>query len=60
MRFSTENDLPALNLLPAYLGKSAPELWISAGNQHPNAKGHAIAADAMTPFIRQLVLEAIR
>jgi lysophospholipase L1-like esterase len=48
---------PVLNLLPAYLGEEAPALWVSALDQHPNERGHAIAAGALTPFIRSLLAE---
>ena len=60
MQFSTENELPAHNLLPAFLGRNASDLWVSPANQHPNAQGHAIAADSLDPFVRQLLLDAMK
>lgn len=50
-RFCKEQEIPVLSLLPAYRGKDAESLWVSLYNQHPNAEGHRIAADAIYPFI---------
>lgn len=56
-KFGADNEIPTHSLLPAYLGMNAPDLWVSALNQHPNARGHEIAADALLPFIKQLLTE---
>lgn len=56
-QFARANDTPALSLLPAFTGLDAQELWVSPFDQHPNARAHAIAADAIVPFIEQLVRE---
>ena len=53
--FARRHDLPTLNLLPAFRGLSGPELWVSPLDQHPNAAGHAVAADAVTPFVAELL-----
>ena len=53
--FCRENDLRVLDLRPAFEGKNAPDLWVSALDQHPNAAAHAIAADALLPLMRDLV-----
>ncbi len=53
--FARENDIPAHDLLPAFRGRDAPELWVSAVDQHPNAKGHRIAADSLQPFVEELL-----
>jgi len=55
--FGERNAMPTLDLLPAFLGHDAPELWVAPMNQHPNTAGHAIAARAMLPFVRGLVEE---
>ena len=55
LRFGRENGLPAHDLLPAFLGQNAPDLWVSHFDQHPNEKGHLLAADSMFPFIKQLL-----
>ncbi len=49
--FCRANDIPSLSLLPAYAGRRATDLWVSEVNKHPNAAGHAVAADAILPFL---------
>jgi hypothetical protein len=44
-KFATEQGFAVHNLLPDFMGKDAPTLWVSASNQHPNERGHRIAAD---------------
>ncbi len=56
-RFGETNGIPTLDLLPAFLGKNASELWVSTLDQHPNARGHRIAADALFPFLQGLLRE---
>lgn len=53
--FAIEHGLPVHNLLPAFMGEDGPSLWNSAFDQHPNARGHRIAADSMLPFVKGLV-----
>ena len=51
--YLTENDIEVFSLLPAYVeypGKSE-SLWVSIVNAHPNEKGHAIAAEALTAYL---------
>ena len=43
------------DLLPHYRDHFGPTLWVSAHDQHPNAKGHAIAAKALTPFVLKVL-----
>jgi hypothetical protein len=43
--------IPYHSLLPAFMGYSAQELWVSPSNAHANAKGHAIAATAIETFL---------
>ena len=54
-QFANERGLPVLNLLPSFLGEKGPELWVSPLDQHPNEKAHAIAAEAVAPFVEQLL-----
>lgn len=35
----------AVDLLPAFAGQRASDLWVSRQNQHPNAAGHRLAAE---------------
>ncbi|MBW2272695.1 MAG: hypothetical protein JRG96_05460 [Deltaproteobacteria bacterium] len=53
--FARSNDIQTLSLLPAYTGHEASELWLSSFDQHPNERGHAIAADAIHPLVARLV-----
>lgn len=55
VNFAQTNDLPAYNLLEAFGGQHDADLWVSAYDQHPNARAHAIAAHYLLPFVRQLL-----
>lgn len=55
LRFCEEAGIPAMNLLDAYRGKQATELWVSSLDQHPNVEGHRIAADGIEPFLLELL-----
>ena len=55
-RFGRDSQLPTLNLLPAFKGRNASDLWVSALNQHPNPAGHELAANAMLEWVRKLVV----
>jgi len=52
-----EAGLPTLDLLPAFRGEDASTLWVSPLDQHPNERGHEIAAEAILPFVRSLLAE---
>ncbi len=56
--FAVMNGMASHNLLPAFLGKDASDLWISAYDQHPNEKAHSIAAGSLFPFVANLLKEA--
>ena len=55
IRFGRDHDFPTLDLRPAFAGRRAADLWVSAFDQHPNAEGHRLAADVMLPYLRQLL-----
>lgn len=55
--FGIANGIPTHSLLPAFLGQNASDLWVSSANQHPNARGHRLAADSILPFLRRLLAE---
>lgn len=57
INFGGENGIPTHDLLPAFMGNDGPDLWVSLYNQHPNARGHAIAAASILPFLRQLLMD---
>ena len=50
-QFAQANEISYLSLLPAFEGEDEVDLWISPTDQHPNEKGHAIAAEAMADFL---------
>ena len=53
--FAVQHGMPVHNLLPDFMGEDAPSLWVSSRNQHPNERGHQIAADSMLPFVKGLL-----
>ena len=56
--FGRDAGIPTHDLLPAFLGHSGPDLWVSALDQHPNARAHALAAESLIPFVAGLLGEA--
>ena len=34
------------------------ELWVSRRDQHPNARGHHVAAEALSPYLHKVLVEA--
>lgn len=51
-RIAADHDIPFLDLLTSYRGRSPRSLSVSATDVHPNETAHAIAADAIDPFVR--------
>ena len=47
--------IPFLDLGPAFAGKDASALWVHPTDHHPNATAHAVAAQALLPFVQQLL-----
>lgn len=45
--------IPVLDLVDAFRGEDGPSLWVHPSNQHPNPRGHAIAAAALHRFLRE-------
>ena len=56
--FCRDHEIPALSLLPTFMNKSAPSLWVSPCDQHPNERGHALAAAAIYEFLEPLLCTA--
>jgi len=44
-----------VDLLPAFMGKDGPRLWIHPRDRHPNAEGHRIIADALFEPVAAMV-----
>jgi lysophospholipase L1-like esterase len=52
--FSTtarDNGFAYVDLLPALKGLASSEIWAMPGDPHPNARGHALMADAIFPIL---------
>jgi len=49
--FAEENDFDYFSLFDSFKGKSGPSLWVSKYDQHPNERGHAIAANAIYSYL---------
>jgi hypothetical protein len=50
-----EAEIPYLDLTPSFAGQDARTFWVHPVDRHPNAKAHAIAAQALRPFVEELV-----
>lgn len=57
-RFARDNGIAVHSLLPTYLGHDGPSLWISTFNQHPNERGHALAAQSIYEFLVPIIRSA--
>ena len=53
--YGEEIAVSTLDMLPSFMGLDASELWVSAADQHPNAAGHAVAAESLYPFVVELL-----
>lgn len=47
--------IPFLDLAPAFAGRDEASLWVHPTDHHPNAAAHAIAAEALRPFVAELL-----
>jgi lysophospholipase L1-like esterase len=55
IRFANEADISVYSMTDGFIGQDAPSLWVSPTDQHPNEKGHAVAADILFPYVRDIV-----
>lgn len=46
-----DNGFAFVDLLPALKGIASSEIWAMPGDPHPNARGHALMADAIYPVL---------
>lgn len=46
-QIAREENVPVIDLLPAFTGITPRSLWVSPGDAHANARGHAIIAQAI-------------
>jgi len=52
LRVAREAGIPAISLLDGFRGQDARALWVAANDQHPNERGHRIAANTLYPYVR--------
>ncbi len=54
--------LTFVDTLPAFLDEDAEALWVHAVDHHPNARGHALFAEAVLPAVQEAlaVMESAR
>ena len=55
IKWLIQNDIPVIDLLPAYSGRDASELQATLLDLHPNGKGYEIAGNAVQPFVLDLI-----
>ena len=51
LKHCADNDLTCIDLLPSFLGQDFVDLWVHPSDQHPNERGHALAAKALATFL---------
>ena len=53
-RFAKVNGIPVFSLINGFIGQNSQELWVSPNDQHPNEKGHLIAANTLYPYLKKM------
>lgn len=56
LEFCAAERIPAVDLLPAFAGLDARELWVHENDQHPNELAHALSAGVLADFLRRAAL----
>jgi lysophospholipase L1-like esterase len=55
VRFADSGDIPVFSLTKGFIGQADHTLWISPSDQHPNERGHQIAADTLYPYLKEVI-----
>ncbi len=55
IHFAEIAQIPVFSLTPGFIGHADHTLWVSLNDQHPNEKGHRIAADTLAPYVWRVV-----
>jgi len=53
--FAKENSIPIFSLTKGFIGHKSKALWVSPSDQHPNEKGHLIAANTLYPYLKEIL-----
>jgi lysophospholipase L1-like esterase len=51
-RACAELGIGCIDVLPAWLGRDAPDLWVHPSDHHPNEEAHRLAAERILEAIR--------
>jgi hypothetical protein len=54
--FCQQEDIPCLDLLPVFAGHNSRNLWVNSSDYHGNPFAQRLATDAITPFVRSVLL----
>lgn len=57
IRFANTHQIPVYSLTPGFLGEEDRSLWVANNDQHPNEKGHRIAANTLLEYMRLSIPE---
>jgi hypothetical protein len=58
IRFADQARIPVFSMTDGFMGQDARQLWVSKIDQHPNEKGHEVAAEVLFPYIHGVVLSS--
>ena len=56
-RFAEGINIPVFSLTDGFMWQKDHTLWVSPNDQHPNEKGHAIAAETLFPYVLGVIKE---
>jgi lysophospholipase L1-like esterase len=54
-RFAENARIPVFSMTDGFIGQDAEQLWVSKSDQHPNEKGHELAAEIIFPYIHEVL-----
>lgn len=54
--FCQSEEIPCLDLLPTFTGHDSQSLWVNSSDYHGNPFAQRLATDAITPFVKRLLL----
>jgi hypothetical protein len=60
VRYLDELNIPSLDLLPVFEGKTARKYWINYMDGHPNKEAHELVTKVLTPFIEAVITRKLR